>query len=342
MWSVGAALLELAHGRPMFNGEDEVTVMSKVLDVLGEPPERWDDGLEFPPAPTENMMSLRDDRMHQARKDAKRLWQGRQQQGQQQGQPGPRLTIEFLNKYRERGRQALVSPAMLDFLRDLLVYAPEGRLTAAQALCHPWILDAPGTLLQLSAATASVDPYRHSEARMFKEDAWTLKQTRRAIEWNVTYQLDTFMLVSARVADNAEATASSPAEKTVLNDIERRRFVAALEKAVEPYDFSDLSATASQIKAAVAAAEGERERERRDWERQRQSKRERERERRDNSRCRQNDRGRKRDGGKLRDAKDHKVSEHGNKSHSTGKIAGYDKEQRSSRSDVGVYLRVYD
>jgi serine/threonine protein kinase len=281
------------------------------------------------------MMSLRDDRMHQARKEAKRLWQGRQQGQEGQGhqghqQQGPRLTIEFLNKYRERARQALVSPAMLDFLRDLLVYAPEGRLTAAQALCHPWILDAPGTLLQLSAATASVDPYRHSEARMFMDDAWTLKQTRRAIEWNVTYQLDTFMLVSARVADNAEATASSPPNpkvETVVNDIERRRFVAALEKAVEPYDFSGLSATASQIKAAVAAAEGERERERRDWERQRQSQRERERERRDNCRGRENDRDRKR--------------EHGSKSHSTGKIAGSDKEQRSSRSD-GVYLRVYN
>lgn len=103
MWSVGCIFAELLEGKPLFPGKDHVHQFQIITELLGTPP---DDVIET--ICSEN-------------------------------------TLRFVNSLPRRERRsfkdrfATVEPLALDLLEKLLVFDPRKRLTAEEALKHPYL-----------------------------------------------------------------------------------------------------------------------------------------------------------------------------------------------------------
>ncbi|KAI9364846.1 mitogen-activated protein kinase [Zopfochytrium polystomum] len=103
MWSVGCILAEMLEGQPLFPGKDHVHQFTIITELLGTPPE-----------------------------DVMRT-------------VGSENTVRFVRSlpvrqpvpFTERFKNA--DPEAIDLLSRLLVYDPRQRLTAAQALEHPYV-----------------------------------------------------------------------------------------------------------------------------------------------------------------------------------------------------------
>lgn len=104
MWSVGCILAELASGKPLFDGKDYVDQIARIHDVLGPPSEK-----------VINRISS-----ERARVYVESL-----------PQQDPVPLTEVL--------KGSASPGLLDLLEKLLVWEPSERLSAAEALKHPWL-----------------------------------------------------------------------------------------------------------------------------------------------------------------------------------------------------------
>ncbi|KDO28975.1 CMGC/MAPK protein kinase [Saprolegnia parasitica CBS 223.65] len=103
MWSAGCIMAEMLGRKPLFPGSSTITQLGKIFNVLGTPP----------PSYVEKMI-----------KPAAKKWVQRQR---------PRTAIPFSEIYPQTNALAL------DLLTKLLTIDPEERITASEALQHPYI-----------------------------------------------------------------------------------------------------------------------------------------------------------------------------------------------------------
>lgn len=103
IWSVGCILAELLGGKPLFAGKDYVDQIARINNVLGSPPQSTIDKIGSERAKT-YVESL------------------------------PQMPIvPFAQLYPK------ASPSAIDLLTKMLCWDPEERISAADALQHPWL-----------------------------------------------------------------------------------------------------------------------------------------------------------------------------------------------------------
>ncbi|XP_039110077.1 mitogen-activated protein kinase 15 isoform X3 [Hyaena hyaena] len=136
MWSLGCVLGEMLRGRPLFPGTSTLHQLELILDTI-------------PPPSKEDLLAL-----------------------------GSSYSASVLPRPGPRPRQTLdallppdTPPEALDLLKGLLVFAPDKRLSAAQALQHPyvqrfhcpareWTMDSAVRIPVLEGAQLSAPEYR--------------------------------------------------------------------------------------------------------------------------------------------------------------------------------------
>lgn len=115
MWSVGCIMGELIAGEPLFPGQGEMDQMNKIFSILGTPTEEeWPD---FSTLPGLKILKFT-----------------------------PRVSMlrERFPKMSLSGGPTL-SDAGFDLLQQLLALNPAHRISAKQALEHPWFKESPHT-----------------------------------------------------------------------------------------------------------------------------------------------------------------------------------------------------
>ncbi|XP_039110076.1 mitogen-activated protein kinase 15 isoform X2 [Hyaena hyaena] len=145
MWSLGCVLGEMLRGRPLFPGTSTLHQLELILDTI-------------PPPSKEDLLAL-----------------------------GSSYSASVLPRPGPRPRQTLdallppdTPPEALDLLKGLLVFAPDKRLSAAQALQHPyvqrfhcpareWTMDSAVRIPVLEGAQLSAPEYRSRVYQMILE-----------------------------------------------------------------------------------------------------------------------------------------------------------------------------
>eukprot|EP00123_Amoebidium_parasiticum_P004002 comp15299_c0_seq1/m.12125 comp15299_c0_seq1/g.12125 ORF comp15299_c0_seq1/g.12125 comp15299_c0_seq1/m.12125 type:complete len:390 (-) comp15299_c0_seq1:175-1344(-) len=105
IWSVGCIMAELLTRRVTFEGTDHVNQLEKIMQLLGTPGEETISKIESEPA---------------------------------------RQFVRNMRKYQPQDLRRLlpnISPQAMDFLKRVLVFDGRYRITAAQALEHPFLAD---------------------------------------------------------------------------------------------------------------------------------------------------------------------------------------------------------
>ncbi|XP_070211115.1 dual specificity tyrosine-phosphorylation-regulated kinase 2-like isoform X2 [Littorina saxatilis] len=132
IWSLACVIGELYTARPLFSGDDEHDQLAAMIEVLGVPPEsminRCKRSEKFFSGTTPRYLS------HPSRK-------------MQRGLPSS-ITLASLFRDTE-------DTVFLDFMQRALIFDPALRMTASEALQHPWMLRGHGTK---SASTCTRDP----------------------------------------------------------------------------------------------------------------------------------------------------------------------------------------
>ncbi|KAJ3025440.1 UNVERIFIED_CONTAM: hypothetical protein HDU68_007124 [Siphonaria sp. JEL0065] len=106
MWSVGCIFAELVNKEPLFPGQGEIDQLSKIFKLLGTPSEKvWPGFTELPNAKSFNFKH----------------------------QPFNNLKLRFPS----------LTANGIDLMEKLLTYDPKQRITAAQALKHPYFRESP-------------------------------------------------------------------------------------------------------------------------------------------------------------------------------------------------------
>ncbi|KAJ3675441.1 hypothetical protein LUZ60_004483 [Juncus effusus] len=113
MWSVGCIMAELLAKEPLFSGKSEFDQLDKIFRILGTPSEKIWPGFKNLPGTKVNFVK----------------------------QPYNKLREKF-PRTSFSGRPTL-SEAGFDLLNRLLTYDPEKRITAEEALKHPWFIEVP-------------------------------------------------------------------------------------------------------------------------------------------------------------------------------------------------------
>ena len=115
LWSCGCILAELYTGRPLFPGESEAEQFCRIMEVLGNPPNEM----------------LEESLRKKVFFDSKNK---------------PRLVANSRGKLRIPGSKSLFEvleaddSSFVDFIQKLLTWQPKLRISAAEALKHPWVL----------------------------------------------------------------------------------------------------------------------------------------------------------------------------------------------------------
>eukprot|EP00096_Caligus_rogercresseyi_P003883 TRINITY_DN1770_c1_g1_i2.p1 TRINITY_DN1770_c1_g1~~TRINITY_DN1770_c1_g1_i2.p1 ORF type:complete len:402 (+),score=99.83 TRINITY_DN1770_c1_g1_i2:277-1482(+) len=115
MWSCGCIFAELFLRKPLFPGQNEMGQLAKIFEVIGTPSEN--EWSDSSAVTLSNFSNFR-----------KRDWS------------------ELLPEIDEQGK---------DLLQKLLCFSPSDRLTAAEALCHPYFTDYGFEPITLSPNTSS-------------------------------------------------------------------------------------------------------------------------------------------------------------------------------------------
>jgi dual specificity tyrosine-phosphorylation-regulated kinase 2/3/4 len=111
VWSVGLIIIELIIGRPLFPGETEREVLGMMTEVLGRVPDKLREQ-----APRRKIFFTPEGRL---------IWA----KGQKRKRPG-RHTIQSATQISDL--------QLLDLLQNCLKWDQDGRITAQEALNHPW------------------------------------------------------------------------------------------------------------------------------------------------------------------------------------------------------------
>lgn len=118
MWSVGCIFAEILRGEPLFDGTSEINQLKKIFSVLGAPTaEQWPEYDSLPHAKTFTWKGMKPKLRDLFRHD----------------KPG-----KFISD-----NSSTLSEAGFDLLSRLLAMDPARRLTAAEALRHPYFSEAP-------------------------------------------------------------------------------------------------------------------------------------------------------------------------------------------------------
>ncbi|XP_075494977.1 cyclin-dependent kinase G-2 [Primulina tabacum] len=135
MWSLGCIMAELLSKEPLFNGKTEVEQLDKIFKILGTPNET--------------------------------IWPGFSKL--------PGVKVNFVkHKYNLLRRKfpatsftgsPVLSDAGFDLLNKLLTYDPDKRMTAEEALNHPWFLEVP---LPKSKEFMPTFPAQHAQDRRMR------------------------------------------------------------------------------------------------------------------------------------------------------------------------------
>lgn len=116
MWSFGAIVAELYTGFPLFPGESEMEQLAYIMELYGVPPE--------------NVLRLAQRRDIFFTKDfVPKL------------QPNSRGKIRNPNQKKLEDILRCNDEYFLDFLNKCFIWDPVKRMTALEALQHPWILE---------------------------------------------------------------------------------------------------------------------------------------------------------------------------------------------------------
>ncbi|KAJ3256262.1 hypothetical protein HK103_005625 [Boothiomyces macroporosus] len=106
LWSIGCIFAELIDNSPLLPGKGEIDQLSKIFQLLGTPNETsWPGYYDLPNTRTVNFAN----------------------------QPNNNLTSKF----------AYLSPLGLDLLNKFLTYDPQKRITASEAMEHPFFKESP-------------------------------------------------------------------------------------------------------------------------------------------------------------------------------------------------------
>ncbi len=115
MWSCGCILAELFLCEPLFQGRDEIDQLHKIFKIMGTPEEKnWKGWLHLP--------------------NAKRINFGNTKYNEILREKFPKFSYEDDFVLTDKG---------YDLLKKLLIYDPERRLSAEEALRHPWFNENP-------------------------------------------------------------------------------------------------------------------------------------------------------------------------------------------------------
>ncbi|XP_056685171.1 cyclin-dependent kinase G-2 [Spinacia oleracea] len=113
MWSVGCIMAELLTNKPLFDGKSEVEQLDKIFRTLGTPTDKiWPEYSQLP--------GVKANFVHQPFNQLHKKF--------------PRASFTG---------SPVLSDSGLDLLSRLLTYDPELRITAKQALNHPWFQEVP-------------------------------------------------------------------------------------------------------------------------------------------------------------------------------------------------------
>ncbi|KNH09420.1 mitogen activated protein kinase [Perkinsela sp. CCAP 1560/4] len=126
MWGVGCILAELLGSRPMFPGKDRVNQLDKIIDIVGTPTE--EELLNFgSPAAQEYVR----------RKEF-------------------RSASDFKDLFPD------ANPLAVDLLKGLLKFHPDKRMTAQQAISHPYLAE----LRDDEAESVDIHIFNHDESNL--------------------------------------------------------------------------------------------------------------------------------------------------------------------------------
>ncbi|KAL2900677.1 Cyclin-dependent kinase G-2 [Bienertia sinuspersici] len=113
MWSLGCIMGELLTNKPLFDGKTEVEQLDKIFRTLGTPSDKIWSGYSHLPGFKTNFVHQQYNQLHK-----------KFPRGSFTGSP-------------------VLSDSGLDLLSQLLTYDPDRRITAEEALNHPWFQEVP-------------------------------------------------------------------------------------------------------------------------------------------------------------------------------------------------------
>jgi serine/threonine protein kinase len=105
LWSVGCIFYEMAHGKPLFYGDSEISQLFKIFQVLGTPTDA--------------------------------IWQGSEELPFMKSS-FPKWSVDSLEKLSEKCFNFNQDLQAVDLLSKLVQLEPSKRLTVKQALNHPF------------------------------------------------------------------------------------------------------------------------------------------------------------------------------------------------------------